>query len=57
MEKLTTREFHIACLRDAAAERAVELVPTRGTPRSPGGHAYFHNADGNGIEIIDLYKK
>jgi hypothetical protein len=23
----------------------------------PGGHAYFHNADGNGIEIIDLYKK
>jgi hypothetical protein len=23
----------------------------------PGGHAYFHNADGNGIMIIDLYKK
>ena len=23
----------------------------------PGRHAYFHDPDGNGIEIIDLYKK
>src|ERR671931_1030242 len=55
MEKLTTREVHIAWLRDAAAERTVELVVTRGT--FPPGHGYFQTADGSGIEIIDLYKK
>ena len=22
----------------------------------PGRHAYFHDPDGNGIEIVDLYK-
>ena len=28
----------------------------RVTPHSPGRHAYFHDPDGNCIEIIDLYK-
>jgi catechol 2,3-dioxygenase-like lactoylglutathione lyase family enzyme len=39
--------------------RGVELVKysDEGHTMFPGRHAYFHDADGNGIEIIDLYKK
>jgi catechol 2,3-dioxygenase-like lactoylglutathione lyase family enzyme len=39
--------------------RGIELVKysEEGHTTFPGRHAYFHDADGNGIEIIDLYKK
>lgn len=39
--------------------RGIELVKYSDTGHRtfPGRHAYFHDADGNGIEIIDLYKK
>jgi catechol 2,3-dioxygenase-like lactoylglutathione lyase family enzyme len=39
--------------------RGVELVKysDEGHHTFPGRHAYFHDADGNCIEIIDLYKK
>jgi catechol 2,3-dioxygenase-like lactoylglutathione lyase family enzyme len=39
--------------------RGIELVKYSDTGHRtfPGRHAYFHDADGNCIEIIDLYKK
>src|SRR5215831_9840093 len=39
--------------------RGVELVKysDEGHTTFPGRHAYFHDPDGNGIEIIDLYKR
>src|SRR5256714_9509246 len=39
--------------------RGVELIKysDQGHTTFPGRHAYFHDADGNCIEIIDLYKK
>jgi catechol 2,3-dioxygenase-like lactoylglutathione lyase family enzyme len=39
--------------------RGVALVKysDEGHHTFPGRHAYFHDADGNCIEIIDLYKK
>jgi catechol 2,3-dioxygenase-like lactoylglutathione lyase family enzyme len=38
--------------------RGIELVnySDQGHITFPGRHAYFHDADGNCIEIIDLYK-
>jgi catechol 2,3-dioxygenase-like lactoylglutathione lyase family enzyme len=38
--------------------RGVELVKysDQGHTNFPGRHAYFHDPDGNGIEIVDLYK-
>jgi catechol 2,3-dioxygenase-like lactoylglutathione lyase family enzyme len=38
--------------------RGIELVKYSDTGHHsfPGRHAYFHDADGNCIEIIDLYK-
>ena len=41
-----------------AKARGVELVKysDEGHNTFPGRHAYFHDADGNCIEIIDLYK-
>ena len=38
--------------------RGVELVKysDEGHRTFPGRHAYFHDADGNCIEIIDLFK-
>jgi catechol 2,3-dioxygenase-like lactoylglutathione lyase family enzyme len=48
-------------------DRAMAIMQARGVPlvkysdeghhTFPGRHAYFHDADGNCIEIIDLYKK
>lgn len=48
-------------------DRALEIMKARGIEcikyqdtghiTFPGRHAYFHDADGNCIEIIDLYKK
>jgi catechol 2,3-dioxygenase-like lactoylglutathione lyase family enzyme len=48
-------------------ERALAIMKARGIEMIkysdeghitfPGRHAYFHDADGNCIEIIDLYKK
>ncbi len=39
--------------------RGIELVnySDKGHITFPGRHAYFHDADGNCIEIIDLFKK
>jgi catechol 2,3-dioxygenase-like lactoylglutathione lyase family enzyme len=39
--------------------RGVEMIKysDEGHATFPGRHAYFHDADGNCIEIIDLYKK
>jgi len=39
--------------------RGVEMIKysDQGHVTFPGRHAYFHDADGNCIEIIDLYKK
>jgi catechol 2,3-dioxygenase-like lactoylglutathione lyase family enzyme len=39
--------------------RGIELVKysDKGHITFPGRHAYFHDADGNCIEIIDLFKK
>jgi catechol 2,3-dioxygenase-like lactoylglutathione lyase family enzyme len=39
--------------------RGIELIKysDAGHITFPGRHAYFHDADGNCIEIIDLYKK
>jgi len=39
--------------------RGIELIKysDEGYTTFPGRHAYFHDPDGNGIEIIDLYKK
>ena len=38
--------------------RGIELVnySDKGHITFPGRHAYFHDADGNCIEIIDLFK-
>jgi catechol 2,3-dioxygenase-like lactoylglutathione lyase family enzyme len=38
--------------------RGIELVKysDQGHQTFPGRHAYFHDADGNCIELIDLYK-
>jgi catechol 2,3-dioxygenase-like lactoylglutathione lyase family enzyme len=38
--------------------RGVELIKysDEGHTTFPGRHAYFHDPDGNGIEIVDLYK-
>jgi catechol-2,3-dioxygenase len=48
-------------------DRALAIIKARGIPlvhyaedghtTFPGRHAYFHDTDGNCIEIIDLYKK
>jgi catechol 2,3-dioxygenase-like lactoylglutathione lyase family enzyme len=59
---------HHAFIVDAAEfDRAMEILKARnirlvkyedqGHITFPGRHAYFHDADGNCIEIIDLYKK
>ena len=39
--------------------RGVEMIKysDQGFVTFPGRHAYFHDADGNCIEIIDLYKE
>jgi len=39
--------------------RGVEMIKysDQGHETFPGRHAYFHDVDGNCIEIIDLYKK
>ena len=39
--------------------RGIEMIKysDEGHITFPGRHAYFHDADGNCIEIIDLYKK
>ncbi len=61
-------EHHTAFLVDADEfDRAMEILIARNIPiikysdkwhRSfPGRHGYFHDADGNAIEIITLYDK
>lgn len=61
-----TKNHHAFMVEPAEFDRAMEIIRKRnieivryeetGHVSFPGRHAYFHDPDGNCLEIIDLYK-